>query len=64
MADRSHRTDNKSVTEFIQKNHLTNADFNIIEEAIEKLFKNKKIVNKPAIQGMTSYFPIFNDQLK
>ena len=42
MADRSHRTDNKSVTEFIQKNHLTNADFNIIEEAIEKLFKKKK----------------------
>ena len=27
--------DNKSVTEFIQKNHSTNADFNFIEKAIE-----------------------------
>ena len=31
-----------------------------------KLLKNlskKKIVNKPTIQGITSYFHIFNDQL-
>ena len=37
------------ITEFIQKNYSTNADFNFIEEAIEKLIKNKKIVNKPTI---------------
>ena len=57
------RPDNKSIIEFIQKNHSTNADFNFIEKAIEKLIKNKKIVNKPTIQSMTSYFPISNDQL-
>ena len=55
--------DNKSITEFIQKNYSTNADFNFIDEATEKLIKNKKIVNKPTTQGMTSYFPISNDQL-
>ena len=54
--------DNKSITEFIQKNYSTNADFNFIDEATEKLIKNKKIVNKPTTQGMTSYFPISNDQ--
>ena len=53
--------DNKSITEFIQKIHSTNADFNFFKEAIENLIKNKKI-NKPTIQGMT-YFPISNDQL-
>ena len=53
----------KSKKAKIQKNHSTNADFNFIEEAIEKFIKNKKIVNKPTIQGMTSYFPISNDQL-
>ena len=37
------RPDNKSITEFIQKNHSTNADFNFIDKAIEKLIKNKKI---------------------
>ena len=57
------RPDNKSIIEFIQKNHSTNADFNFIGKAIEKLIKNKKIVNKPTIQSMTSYFPISNDQL-
>ena len=36
------RPDNKSTTEFILKNHSTNTDFNFIEEAIEKLIKNKK----------------------
>ena len=40
------RLANKSITEFIQKNHSTNADFNFIEKATEKLIKNKKIVNK------------------
>ena len=57
------RPDNNLITQFIQKNHSTNADFNFIEKAIEKLIKNKKIVNKPTIQDMTSYFPISNDQL-
>ena len=28
-----------------------------------KLIKNKRIVNKPTIQGMASYFPVSNDQL-
>lgn len=36
--------------------------FNFIEEDIGKI-KNKKIVNILTIQGMTSYFPISNDQL-
>ena len=40
------RPDNKSKTEFIQKNHSTAVHFNFIEEAIEKLIKNKKFVNK------------------
>ena len=57
------RSNNKSITEFIQKNDSTNADFNFIEKAIEKLIKNKKIVNKPTIRGMTSHFPISNDHL-
>ena len=57
------RPSNKSIPEFIQKNHSTNANFNFIEKAIEKLIKNKKIVNKPAIQNMTSYFPISNYKL-
>ena len=57
------RPDNKSLTEYIQKNHSTNADFNFIEEAIQKLIKNKKIVKKPTIQDMTSYFPISINQL-
>ena len=48
------RPDNESVTKFIQKSHSTNADFNSIEEAIEKIIKTKKIVNKPTIQDMTS----------
>ena len=48
------RSDNKSITEFIQKNHSTDADFNFIEKASEKLIKNKKIVNKRKIYGMTS----------
>ena len=52
------RPDKKSITKFIQENYSTNVDFNFIEEAIEKLIKNKKIVNKPTIQSMTSYFPI------
>ena len=46
--------DNNYITEFIQKNHSTNADFNFIEG---------KIVNKPTIQGMALYFPISSDQL-
>ena len=33
------RSDNKSITEFIQKNYSKNADINFIEEAIEKLIK-------------------------
>ena len=37
------RPDNKSVTEFIQKNHSTDADFTFIVEAIEKLIKNKRL---------------------
>ena len=57
------RPDNKSVTEFVQKNHSTNVDFNFIEKTIEKLIKNKKTVSKLTIQDMTSYFPIPNDQL-
>ena len=28
-----------------------------------KLIKNKRIVNKPTIQGMASYLPVSNDQL-
>ena len=55
--------DNNSITGFIQRNYSTNVNFNFIEEAIEKLIKNKKIVNKPTIQGMTSYFPNSNDQV-
>ena len=57
------RPDNKSITEFIQKSRSSNVDYNFIEEGIEKLIKNKKIVKKPTIQGMASYFPISNDQL-
>ena len=57
------RPDNKSITEFFQKNQSTSASFNFIEEAIGKLIKNKKTVNKPTIQGMMSYFLISNDQL-
>ena len=57
------RPDKKSITEFIQKNQSANASFNFIEEAIGKLIKNKKTVNKPTIQGMMSYFLISNDQL-
>ena len=57
------RPHNKSIIEFIEKNHSTNSDFNFIEKAIEKLIKNKKIVYKPTIQSMASYFPISNDQL-
>ena len=34
------RPDNKSITEFFQKNQSTNASFNFIEEAIGKLIKN------------------------
>ena len=34
------RPNNKSITESIQKNHSTNADFNFMEKAIEKLIKN------------------------
>ena len=56
------RPDKRSITEFIQENYSTNVDFNFIEEAIEKLIKNEKIVNKPTIQSMTSHFPISNDQ--
>ena len=37
------RLDNKSITEFIQKNHSINADFNFIEEGIEKLSKMKRL---------------------
>ena len=43
------RLGNKSITEFIEKNHSTNADFNFIEETIDKFIKNKRIVNKPTI---------------
>ena len=57
------RPDNKFITEFFQKNQSTKASFNFIEEAIGKLIKNKKTVNKPTIQGMMSYFLISNDQL-
>ena len=57
------RPDKKSITEFIQKNQSANASFNFIEEAIGKLIKNKKTVNKPTIQGMMSHFLISNDQL-
>ena len=58
------RPDKKSMTEFIQKNHAANADYNnFIDKAIEKLIENKKIINKPTIQGMKSYFVISNDQL-
>ena len=57
------RPDNKSIAEFIPKNQSTNADFNFIEKAIEKLIKNKKVVNKPTIKGMTSYFPISDDKI-
>ena len=60
---KKNRPDNKSITEFVQKKNSTNADFNFIEKTIEKLIKNKNIVNKLTIQGMTSYFPILNDQL-
>ena len=35
-------SDNKSVTEFIQKNHSTNTYFNFIEETVEKLIKYNK----------------------
>ena len=31
------RPDNKSMTEFIKKNHSTNVDYNFIDEAIEKI---------------------------
>ena len=55
---KKNRPDNKSITEFVQKKNSTNADFNFIEKTIEKLIKNKNIVNKLTIQGMTSYFPI------
>ena len=56
------RPDKRPITEFIQENYSTNVDFNFIEEAIEKLIKNEKIVNKPIIQSMTSHFSISNDQ--
>ena len=48
------RHDNKSIREFIQKNISTNANFTFIEDFIEKHIKNKKIINKPIIQGLTS----------
>ena len=63
IRNRKKRLDNKSITEFIQKNHSTNADFNFIGKTIEKLIKSKNTVNKPTIQDMASYFPISNDQL-
>ena len=54
------RPDTKSITEFIQRHHSTNADFNF---SYWKTYQNKKIVNKPAIPGLASYFPISNDKL-
>ena len=36
------RPDNKSMTEFIKKNHSTNADYNFIDEAIEKIHVKSK----------------------
>ena len=63
ISDSEKRPNSKSITEFSQKNHSTNADFNFTKEAIEKLIKNEKIVNKATTQDMTSYFLIFNDQL-
>ena len=51
------RGDNKSITAFIQKNSSINPGFNFIEEAIAKLIKNKKIVNKPTIQAWGHIFP-------
>ena len=48
------RPDNKSIREFIQKNISTNANFTFIEDFIEKHIKNKKIINKPIIQDLTS----------
>ena len=33
-----------------------------LTSAIEKLIKNKKVVNKPILQGMLSCFPISIDQ--
>ena len=41
------RPDKKSIIEFIQKNHSTNADSNFIVEAIEKLIKNKRLYINP-----------------
>ena len=52
-----------SITEFIQKKHSANTDFNFFEGANEKRIKNIKNVNKPTIQGMASHFPISNDQI-
>ena len=63
MMNSKNHSDNKYITEYIQKNHSTNANFSFIEEAIENI-KNKKIVNKPTIQGMMSSFLISNDKLK
>ena len=40
------RPDNKSITEFIQKNHSSNAHCNFIEDAIKKIFSLMKIPSK------------------